>query len=325
MISVHLAQLFPWVILVFLANHVCAIDSNNSLIDEYYIQPDLGISSSSYTLNHVVGLMGNLSTTLSSLTLHFYPGNHYLNSNFSLFYNGNITFQQIESSEDVLIHCKGDVAFRFFSISLLQITGLSFISCGSQTDHGYYLPGIWIQYTFAFLSNISIINSSAPAFEAFHSIITFNSVTYSNNAPRAPYKVFTALWSTVVFYGENIFKKNSQTACFLKFSNITITGKLTFHSNNVVNRFCVLLIGSQMLISSDGQINFMKNVANLLFVAGSNSVVIAHQGSIHIANNVGANHSPTIPCKVAFNSSNLYLTDGGSFNYFGQQRYGLHD
>lgn len=311
MISVHVGQLFTWMILV-LANRLCA--TNTSLIDEYYIQPDLGISSSSYTLNHVVGLMGNQSTTPSSLTLHFYPGNHYLNSNFSLFYIDNITFQQIESSEDVLIHCKGDVAFRFFSISLLQITGLSFVSCGSQTDHNYYLPGIWIQYTVAFLSNISIINSSAPAFETFQSTITFNSVTYSNNAPRAPYNVFTALWSTVIFYGESVFKKNSQTACFLSFSNMTIMGKLTFYSNNVVNRFFVLLIGSQMLILSSGQIHFNNNFANLLFVAVSNSFVIARQGSIHMANNEGANHSPT---KVAFNSSNLCLIDGGSFNYFG--------
>lgn len=229
----------------------------------YYIEPENGTypcPDPCLTLNEFAQTN---TSFISSLTLVFLPGSHQLvNMSFVMDSKNNVTLEAAAINE-ISIRCIGQSSFLFRSLSNLQLTNLTFVSCSEYAQ----LPGIAIESSKSVaLTNIKLTNSTAGAMYIFNSTAVIVSMTCSYN---------TGNFSNLK----------------LSSSKVSFQGSCMFSHNTALNQEDIGGIGAlNSNLSFSGNTSFVENVAAnpigvaALFLTGCTMYLI---GEIHVLYNFG--------------------------------------
>ena len=268
-------------VLVLLIITVCTLVLHAGCGDEVYIQTiyikpentSHPCPSPCLVLNEYV--QSNY-TSLSSSKLIFLSGNHELSTNFSM-HNVHVIMETQSRSSEVFIYCFGQSGFLLQEILSLQITDLSFISCGYHSVYGH-LPAITINFIqSAVLTNITITESPAGGLSINSSsgVYIVNLICTRNTGNNSGIYIRK---SEVFFLGNTTFSNNTAMnmeevgGIFAISSNLNFVGKGYFLENVGIygDYGAAALMIYNCNFHLNGEMHFVKNIGHgSVFIARS--------------------------------------------------------
>ena len=273
----------------------------------------------------------------SNTTMVFLPGEHVLDTNFTVANISNLTmYGESSSGSAATVVCNASVGFNFTGIGNFRISSLAFTLCGRSPlalTVACKLYAVLLEsIDYAELVNCSFHDNLGTALAVYNTNVflaesnMFAHNHYESSTPGSYIggSCITALSSNLTFTGNNTFVENIATyhtgGIYVMNCNLNSTGSILFINNSNVhdtNHDAGAIWASRSSLQFTGNSNFIGNLAHVAGAIYTQNTALSFTGISNFNHNHGG-------IAAVSTSNNIILSFSGTTNFISNGGGGIH-